>query len=163
MSSLSSKIIHFKDITANQTLFRDKKTVLVGGCYDIFHYGHLTFLRKAKEYGDELIIALESDQFIKKNKKRTPVHNQTQRAEILASLSLIDVVILLPFFASYNQYEELVKLVKPEVVAITKGDIQLDNKEKQVTRYGGRVIEVTPLIKHYSSSTIIHDEIIFGR
>jgi cytidyltransferase-like protein len=48
------------------------------------HYGHISFLNAKKEE-DVLVVALESDEFSKK-KKKVPVHNQSQRAEILASL-----------------------------------------------------------------------------
>ena len=71
-----------------------KKTVLVGGCFDILHYGHLRFLSQAKEKGEMLIVALESDTFIRKIKNKKPIHTQEQRAEILAHLNLVDMIIV---------------------------------------------------------------------
>lgn len=162
MPAVPSKIIHLPDIPSSKIWWKEKKIVLVGGCYDIFHYGHLVFLREAKKYGDLLFVALESDEFIKESKKRLPVHSQLQRAEILASLLFVDVVVLLPHLTSYEDYQNVVEAIRPAFVAVTKGDKQLDNKKRQVENYGGGVVEVTPLIKHYSSSKIIHDEIIFG-
>lgn len=135
--------------------FEAKTKVLVGGCFDVFHYGHLIFLKKAKELGDVLIIALESDDFILKHKKRKPVHNIEQRAEILDSLKFIDIVIKLPLMKGYKDYLELVKKISPQFIAITEGDPQKQNKEKQAKIVGAKVITVTKKIKPYSTSFIL--------
>ena len=144
-------IISFKDLEKSTSVFKDKKTVLVGGCFDLIHFGHLKFLEKAKEQGDFLIIALESDEFIKKHKKKLSIHSQKERAEILGNLSMIDMIILLPFFANGRDYFDLVKLISPQVVAVTSGDPQIKNKKKQVEEIGGRLVTVIPLIKKFST------------
>lgn len=150
----NQKIISFAKISSVSNFLKEKRTVLVGGCFDIFHYGHLQFLKKAKKQGDILIIALESDQFIKKRKKRMPFHNQKQRAKILSSLNFVDLVILLPYFSSDDDYFKLVNEIKPKVIAITAGDLQRQNKAKQAKMVGGKVVVVTPLIKNFSSTRI---------
>ena len=134
---------------------RGKKIVLVGGCFDVFHFGHLQFLKRAKEAGDFLIIALESDDFIKKKKNRIPFHQQKERAEILASLSIIDLVILLPYFPSKTHYDRLVQKLKPDILAVSQGDPQFKNKKEQIEKIGGRIKIVSPIIKKFSSSRII--------
>jgi cytidyltransferase-related domain len=151
----NKKIIFFSKISSAIPLFKNKKTVLVGGCFDIFHYGHFKFLSQAKKQGDFLIVALESDEFIKKNKRKEPVHNQEERAEILSSLNMVDLVIKLPLFSSYNDYFQMVKLIKPKVIAVTEGDIQLENKKKQAKEVGAEVKIVTPLVKKYSTRRIL--------
>ncbi len=132
-----------------------KKTVLVGGCFDLLHYGHLTFLKKAKEQGDYLVVAVESDEFIKKKKKKEPIHNQNQRAEILASIIFVDLVVKLPYFPSDKEYYQLVEKINPSVIAVTKGDPQLQNKKKQAEKIGSRVEVVTSLLDPFSSKNII--------
>ena len=150
----NQKIISFAKISSVSNFLKEKRIVLVGGCFDIFHYGHFQFLKKAKKQGDILIIALESDQFIKKRKKRMPFHNQKQRAKILSSLNFVDLVILLPYFSSDDDYFKLVNEIKPKVIAITAGDLQRQNKAKQAKMVGGKVVVVTPLIKNFSSTRI---------
>lgn len=145
------KIVLLRDF---RQITREKK-VLVGGCFDLLHYGHLTFLRNAKKVGDFLIVALESDQFIKNNKERDPIHNQDQRAEILAALDFVDSVIKLPLLKSNQEYFDLIKLIKPKVIAVTEGDPQLTNKEKQAKEIGAKVMIVTNLLKDFSSQKII--------
>ena len=150
----NQKIILFTKISSISNIFKNKKTVLVGGCFDIFHYGHLKFLKQAKKQGDFLVIALESDEFIKRKKNRTPIHNQKQRAEILSALSFVDLVILLHYFFSDKDYFNLVYQIKPKVIAITKGDPQEQNKEKQAKIIGAKIVVVTSLIKSFSSTKI---------
>ncbi len=150
-----SKIIYYLKIKDYLALWQDKKVVLVGGCFDLLHYGHLKFLKKAKEAGDYLIIALESDQFIKKNKRNLPVHNQQQRAKILSHLDFVDLVILLPYFSSGNEYFEMVKKINPDIIAVTNGDPQIKNKKKQIELIGGQLKVVSPLLKKFSTKKII--------
>lgn len=151
----SQKIIYLKDLNKAKIKFIDKKTILVGGCFDILHYGHLRFLKKAKKEGDFLIVALESDEFIKKKKNKNPVHNQLQRGEILTSLSLIDLVILLPYFSSDTDYFNLVKEIRPKIIAVTERDPQLINKKNQAKEVGGKLTVVTSYIKDFSTRKII--------
>ena len=65
---------------------------LVGGCFDLLHFGHLSFLKAAKELADILIICLEPDTTIQRMKKAAPIHTQKQRAEILAELICVDYI-----------------------------------------------------------------------
>lgn len=129
------------------------RKVLVGGCFDIFHFGHLQFLKTSAQEGDNLIIALESDEFIKKNKKREPYHNLAQRALLLAELECVRLVVTLPLLSKYEEYLKVVKLIKPEVLIVTKGDDQLKNKEKQASIVGASV-KVVPLLPKFSSTHV---------
>lgn len=138
------------------------QSVLVGGCFDILHYGHLTFLKNAAQLGDALIIALESDEFIKTYKKRAPVHNQQQRAELLASLSIVDYVIKLPFMKGNDAYFSLVKEVAPSIIAITEGDAFYEIKKQQAETVGAHLIVAAPALSAFSTSSILAYETIFS-
>ena len=129
-----------------------KKTVLVGGCFDILHYGHLRFLSQAKEKGEMLIVALESDTFIRKIKNKKPIHTQEQRAEILAHLNLVDMIILLPLFTE-KDYFDMVRVIHPHAIALTKGDPHLLEKSKQALKVGASLVQID-FMKGYSSSYI---------
>lgn len=129
-------------------------SVLVGGCFDLLHYGHLNFLQSAKALGQTLIVALEPDTSIMRNKGAAPIHTQQQRAEILAELICTDHILLLPELRSFEDYLELVKAVKPAFLAITSGDTQLLNKQRQAEAIQAQLIEVNNLIEGLSSSLI---------
>ncbi len=151
------RIIPYSQIFSYRNLYQEKKSVLVGGCFDLIHYGHCRFLKKAKETGEFLIVALESDDFIIKNKKREPIHTQDERAEILASLVMVDLVIKLPLFSSYDDYSQMVKNIQPKVIAVTAGDPQLKNKKKQAESVGGQLKIVFDLLKKFSTRKILID------
>jgi len=150
-----NKIYSYKDVDEVKTFIANKEVVLVGGCFDIYHYGHNEFLKKAKEAGNVLIVALESDKHILEFKKRTPFHTQQQRAEIIASLEMVDFVVKLPFFSSDNNYLELVKKIMPKYIAITKDDKNKQKKVSHAMEVGASVIEVTSFLKNFSSGNIL--------
>jgi len=137
-------------------MVKDKKIVLVGGCFDIVHLGHLIFLEKAKAKGDILIVLLESDENIRKNKgQNRPINNQENRAVFLTKLKMVDYVIKLPEMKSDEDYLEILKKIKPNIIAVSEGDSALEKKKKQAKEIGARVLEVNKLIPHQSTSLII--------
>lgn len=134
----------------------DQKTVIVGGCFDILHLGHIRFLRQAKKLGDILIILLESDKKIKKIKgDARPVNSQKVRAEILSALRDVDFVILLPGIMEDTDYDDLVKKIKPDFIAVTKGDLGLENKKRSAKLVGAEVRIVINRLKNYSTGKLL--------
>lgn len=134
------------------------KRVLVGGCFDLIHYGHIKFLTEAKKAGDWLIVALESDENVRRHKgSNRPIHPQRERAEMLRSLRMVDEVIELPTLTKHQDYFDLVKKIKPAVIAVTEGDSQLENKKKQAKFVKAEVKVVTLLMKPYSTSLLIKE------
>lgn len=130
------------------------KKVLVGGCFDFIHYGHISFLKQAKSHGDYLIVALESDENVRRTKGESrPIHSQSQRKEMLASLSFVDEIIELPPMSSDQEYFNLVMKVKPDVIAVTEGDPILEKKRDQANRVGAELI-VIPKIHTPSTSQL---------
>lgn len=129
--------------------------VLIGGCFDIVHIGHIRFLKAAKERGDALVIALESDEFIRQRKHREPFHTQVERAEILSSIGVVDQIILLPLMENEKDYDALVERVKPSIIAITEGDLQESNKRRMAEKHGAELAVVSSHVSHKSSSLIL--------
>jgi len=133
-----------------------KKIVLVGGCFDILHPGHVRFLGSARETSDILVVALESDQKVRLLKGAgRPVFSQEERAEMLSDLSFVDMVILLPMMIGGKPYAEMVEIIKPEVIAVTHDDPLLKKKKTEAERYGGKLVVVIPRLKEYSTTKLI--------
>lgn len=129
--------------------------ILVGGCFDVLHYGHLKFLQEAKSYGEYLLIALESDAAIVKTKDRRVFHTQQQRAEILQALDVVSDVLMLPLLTSDQEYIGLVTKIKPSVIAITSGDPRKSHKQAQADMVGGRIVEIN-YVDGFSTTDLLH-------
>lgn len=133
-----------------------KRTVLVGGAFDILHLGHITFLENSKNIGDVLIVLLESDQKIKKIKgSDRPINPQNERARIISSLKTVDYVIKLPFFKSDKEYDQLIQRIHPTIIAATEGDMHIHHKKRQAKLMGVNLKIVTPKIPYRSTSRLI--------
>lgn len=149
-----SKVLTIKQAIIQSAKLRKegKIIVLVGGCFDIVHIGHIRFLTQAKKRGDHLFILLESDQTVKKLKgKDHPIHNQKTRAEVLAAFYVTDSIVLLPPLTTNQEYDELAKSLKPAIIATTKGDPGRAHKIRQARGIGARVVDVITRLPHASS------------
>lgn len=125
--------------------------ILVGGCFDVIHIGHITFLEQAKKIGGKLVVALESDEHIRNKKNREPVHTQEERKKLLMALRAVDSVILLP---PHPDYAALVNEVQPTHIALTEPDPQLENKTRLARSVGAQIISI-PFVNSLSTTHIL--------
>lgn len=133
-----------------------KTIVLAGGCFDILHIGHITFLEKAGKKGDILILMLESDKQIKKFKgENRPINSQEDRARILASLECVDYIVLLKPDMNDKDYDDLVIKLNPNVIATTVGDQYEKHKKRQAKLIKAKLIRVTDRIVDKSTTRLI--------
>ena len=133
-----------------------KTIVLVGGCFDILHPGHVFFLEKAKKVGDILVVFLESDQKVRELKGiNRPVHTQIDRAKVLAALRAVDYVVLLPYIKNETEYDELVGKIKPDVIATTIKDANTSHHQRSARLVGAKFKLVARVINDYSTSSLI--------
>ena len=127
---------------------QNKKIVFTNGCFDILHKGHITLLKKAKRYGDVLIVGLNTDSSIKRIKgKDRPINPQNARAEILDSIKYVDYVVLFDEDTPYK----LITEIKPDVVIKGK-----DYKLKEVVGWGivPKIVRID-LVKGFSTTELI--------
>ena len=130
------------------------KKVLTGGCFDILHFGHITFLKQAKTLGDHLIVALESDGNVKRVKgDMRPIHTQEQRKAMLEALSFVDEIIPLPPMHTDQEYVAFVQKIQPAVIAVTEGDPILEKKRQQANLVGANLV-VIPKVRTPSTSQL---------
>ena len=89
-----------------------KRVVFTNGCFDLLHVGHVRYLKEARALGDILVVGLNSDSSVRRLKPGRPVIREAQRAEVLASLEMVDYVTL---FHEDTPYE-LIKALGPDVL-----------------------------------------------
>lgn len=150
------KIITINILEDEVSALKNKKlsTVLVGGCFDILHVGHIKFLEEAKKHGDILIVLLESDEKVNNLKGlNKPVFSQTERAKVLSAVNSVDLIIILPDIKSDTQYDELIRKIHPDIIAITQNDPYTLKKKKQAEDIKGKLVAI-PYVKTYSSSKL---------
>jgi rfaE bifunctional protein nucleotidyltransferase chain/domain len=144
-------------IKEGQEIKRGKMSiVLAGGCFDILHVGHIEYLDRARENGDRLFVFLESDEMIAKSKGRgRPINNQEDRARILSSLMMVDAVIKLPASLTDSDYDDIVNKIKPDVIAVTKGDKNIRHKARQSILSKIKLMEVNEVVSDKSTSRLV--------
>lgn len=151
------KVILLTQISAlsKQIKSQNQKITVVGGCFDILHVGHIRFLQKAKALADILIVILESDEKIKLMKgKSRPLNSQKARAEVLAALQNVDYVVMLPGKMENKDYDFVIQKIKPDFIAVTRGDPNMEFKKRTAKLVGAKIISVTNLIKGYSTTLL---------
>jgi len=124
-----------------------KRVVFTNGCFDIIHIGHVRYLREARGLGDVLVVALNTDRSVSGIKPGRPLTPGAQRAEVVASLGVVDYVTM---FGEDTPYE-LIKLLKPDV--LVKGG---DGQREEIV--GSDIVPDTrslPYIRGISTTEII--------
>ena len=130
-----------------------KKIVLAGGVFDIIHPGHIHTLNAAKALGGVLIVAVATDKTAEKMKKRSPLHNQELRCELVSSLSMVDKAIV----GYEDDIFQTVKEVKPNIIVLGYDQV---HQEKFISDGCKRInldVEIVRLespVPHLSSSEI---------
>jgi rfaE bifunctional protein nucleotidyltransferase chain/domain len=152
--SMTKKILDSAALksTIEQLRKKGKKIVFTNGCFDIIHAGHADYLQKAREFGDCLIIGLNSDSSIKaiKGEKR-PVVRQDYRLKLISALECVDFVTVF----DEDTPETLIRSIKPDV--LVKG---ADWEGKQVAgaafvKENGGTVKFIKMLPGISTTEII--------
>ena len=129
-----------------------KTVAFTNGCFDILHEGHIASLSDAAREADMLIVGLNSDASTCRLKgPQRPVNPQQARSTILASLLMVDAVVIF----EEDTPLELIKIVQPDVL-VKGGDYTLDQivGAKEVMAAGGRVV-INPIVPGFSTTGLI--------
>ena len=129
-----------------------KKVVFTNGVFDLLHKGHIFSLSQAAKQGDVLIIGLNADSSVKRLKgDGRPINDQDARALLLASLMMVDAVIIFEEDTPLN----LIASILPDVL-VKGGDYTVDEivGAKEVIANGGKVV-INPILDGFSTTAII--------
>lgn len=128
-----------------------QKVVFTNGCFDILHAGHIRYLESAARLGDRLVIAVNSDDSVRKLKGESrPINVLASRLYLLASLSCVDAVF--PF--QEDTPLEVILQIKPDVL-VKGGDYKPEKivGAREVLSWGG-LVEVIPYVEGFSTTKL---------
>ena len=151
---IQQKIYKLENLSrlTHQWHMMSKKIVFTNGCFDILHQGHNTYLLQAAEFGNKLIVAVNSDASVKKLKGESrPIIDEYSRAFNLASHTYVDAVIIF----DEETPLALINALKPHVL-VKGGDYKEEDivGAKEVKANGGEV-KIVPFVEGFSSTSII--------
>lgn len=120
--------------------------VLTMGVFDLVHIGHSTYLEKAKEQGDVLIVGVDSDKLTKKRKgDDRPIVPQDERLHMLTHIRSVDIVTLRRVDEGMH---DLIKQIKPDILVVSETTKDLDQETIQLFEdYCGEVVKLPPQAK----------------
>lgn len=154
ITAIKSKIVDFskiKDLVSNWKK-EGNSIVFTNGCFDVLHYGHVSYLAEASDLGDKMIIGLNSDSSVRRLKGETrPINGQHERAVLLSALQFVDAVVIF----DEDTPENLINTIAPDFL-VKGGDYTIDTivGADFVMSYGGKVITI-PIVENFSSTLII--------
>ena len=129
-----------------------KHVVFTNGVFDILHPGHLRYLQHARSLGDALIVGLNADASVRRNKgPERPINPQEERAEILEALACVDAVVLF----EEDTPDRIIKAIQPDI--LVKGADWGENAivgRDTVEARGGKVVRV-PVEQGFSTTEIV--------
>ncbi len=155
LGSFENSVIGSRDLARELALHRaeGRRIVLTNGCFDVLHRGHTRYLNQAKQLGDILVVALNSDHSVRRLKgDGRPINTVTDRAAVIAALSCVDFVTVFDDATAVPLIEEL----RPEVYA-KGGDYSPEMlvETNAVERYGGRV-SILDYVQDLSTTAVVN-------
>lgn len=128
-----------------------KKVVFTNGCFDILHSGHVNLLRRTRELGDILVVAINSDASVVRLKgPNRPILPESERAELLSGMEMVD------FVCAFDEDTPLEAILQIHPDILVKGADWTANivGQAEVEGWGGRVVALS-LIPGHSTTGIV--------
>ncbi len=130
---------------------QSETVIFTNGCFDLTHMGHVRYLQQARELGNLLVVAINSDASVQRLKGETrPIIGQAERAEMLAALECVDYVTIF----DEDTPIELLECLRPDVL-VKGGSTPVVVGQEEVEAYGGRVLTLD-LVEGLSTTAIIN-------
>jgi len=153
MRSYESKVVGLARLVKARKKLKaaGKKLVFTNGCFDLLHVGHAEYLAFARNQGDALVVAVNSDASVRKNKGPSrPIVPEAERARMLAALEAVDFVILF----SDDEPHRLLRALLPDVLVKGADWAHYVAGREIVEANGGKVV-LAPISRGKSTTNII--------
>jgi len=139
MRTAESKIFALPDMLAirRELKARGRTLVFTNGCFDLLHVGHLDYIQFARQQGDALVIGLNSDASVKRNKGPSrPIVPEAERARLLAGLEAVDYVVQF----DEDEPRDLIAALLPDILVKGEDWSHYVSGRDVVEAHGGRVV-----------------------
>ena len=151
---MGEKVLRLDELVSRVAAWRanGRKIVFTNGCFDLVHIGHIRLLEEARRKGDRLIVAVNSDESVRRLKgPLRPIVSERERAQVLAALSAVDAVVIFEESTPLR----LIEALRPDVL-VKGGDYtrEMVVGAREVEAWGGRV-ELIPLVKGVSTTRLV--------
>ena len=130
------------------------KRVFVSGCFDLFHYGHVEFLRLAKAQGDWLIVSVARDATVQAL-KREPIYPEAERPEIVRACRYVNEAFLAYGETSEHDYLPYLKALRPEIWVVGGDDAYIEDKFLVAHKHGIDLRTIPPRVQGPHVTTVI--------
>lgn len=163
LAFLEAKVITVQQAAqlAEMHRLKNQKIVFTNGCFDLLHLGHITYLAKAASLGDKLFVAVNDDASVRALAKgeNRPINPELARAMVLASLGMIDHVIIFSEDTPLN----MILAIKPDLI-VKGGDYDAAVSDPSDKRYivGKKEaetwegsVQTIPLVEGYSTTSLL--------
>jgi rfaE bifunctional protein nucleotidyltransferase chain/domain len=147
----SGRLVSAKDIGKITAVLKNNgcKVVLTQGVWDLIHEGHARYLQKAKKLGDVLIVAVDTDEVVKHRKGlNRPIVPEKERVNMISHLKHVDLIVMKE---SKTDNEKLIKIIKPDILVISKttkskiaGADFISRVKKRFGKHCGDVVGLMP-------------------
>ena len=128
-----------------------KRLVFTNGCFDILHTGHVSYLEFARDQGDALVVGLNSDESVRRNKgPNRPINSEQDRARVLASLRAVDYVVVF----DDDEPRPLIEAILPDVLVKGRDWAHYVSGRDVVEAHGGKVV-LADLVEGRSTTSTI--------
>lgn len=142
-------------LMALQKLSESQNIALVTGCFDVLHFGHISYLREAKKIAGvngKVVVVVHDDESIKVKKgEDRPINILEKRIEVLSELESVDYII--PWYG-WESVQDFVLQLSPDFLVVTKSDTERKNMDKIRNHKKIKIMEI-PKIYNFSSTFIL--------
>jgi rfaE bifunctional protein nucleotidyltransferase chain/domain len=163
LAYLQDKIVSIEEAQKRIALYKlkNESLVLTNGCFDVLHLGHVRYLAAAADLGRHLIVAINTDDSVRRLGKapNRPINPNDARATLIAALSFVDLVV----FFNEDTPLEVITALNPDV--LVKGadydKNEMDPSQKSyivgsdIVRKNGGNVETIDLVEGYSTTEIL--------
>lgn len=149
-----SKVVGPEELAARVALWKQhgERVVFTNGCFDLLHVGHISVIEQARQLGDRLVVAINSDRSVSSLKgPDRPIVDESARARVLAALGSVDAVTV---FDEPTPLQLIVS-IRPDVI-VKGGDYNPDTVvgAREVQSWGGDV-RIVPIVEGFSTTRLI--------